>query len=291
MVETKRKALLLVNTHSRNGQAAEAYVEALSAGGLAFDRHECPKRDEVGNLIRSARASVDCVVMAGGDGTVSGAAPALRETGLPLGILPLGTANDLARTLGVPTEPEAAARVILAGKTRAVDVGSVNGELFFNVASLGLTVDISRRLTKATKRRLGKLAYAWIAMKVVLGSARFSAEIRSGDTTHRVRTMQVAIGNGRFYGGGMVVSADAAIDDQMLDIYSLELRSKWRLLLSARAFREGEHDDIDEVWTMRAAEIEIITAKPQPVSADGEIVTSTPARFGVVPKAVTVYVP
>ena len=291
MVETTRKALLLVNSHSRNGQDADAYVQALSAGGLAFDRRECPKREELGALVRSVRGEVDCVVMAGGDGTVSAAAPCLRETGLPLGILPLGTANDLARTIGVPTEPEAAARIILAGKTRAIDLGSVNGQLFFNVASMGLTVDISRRLTKAAKRRLGKLAYAWTAMRVVLRSGRFSAEIRSGNATHRVRTMQIAVGNGRFYGGGMVVSAGAAIDDQMLDVYSLELRSKWRLLLSARAFTEGEHDDIDEVWTMRAADFEVTTKKPQPISADGEIVTSTPARFGVVPQAVTVYVP
>ena len=291
MAETTRRALLVVNTHSRNGQGAEACVQALAAGGLALDRRECPEGEALGRLIRSVRHEVNCVVMAGGDGTISGAAPALRDTGLPLGILPLGTGNDLARTLGLPTEPEGAAGVILAGKTRRIDLGCVNGHLFFNVASLGLTVDISRRLSKAAKRRLGKLAYAWAAMRVVLGAGRFGAQIRSGGTTHRVRTMQIAVGNGRFYGGGLSVSTEAVIDDQMLDVYSLELRSKWRLLLSARAFRDGEHDDIDEIWTMRAATLEVLTKKPKPVCADGEVVTATPASFSVLPRAVTVYVP
>ena len=287
-----RRALLVVNAGSRGGQdEAEAYVAALADPGLVLVRRACPKADALTPLIRSMQGEVDCVILGGGDGTMSAAAVGLRDTGLPLGILPLGTGNDLARTVGVPDDPAGAAAVILGGRTRTVDLGCVNGHMFFNVASLGLTVDVSRRLTKAAKRRFGKLAYVWTAFRVVMGSRRFGAVIRSDEATRRVRTMQIAVGNGRFYGGGMVVSTAARIDDHMLDVYSLEPRSKWRLLLAARAFRDGEHGKVEDIRTLRTAVIEVVTRRPRPVSADGEIVTETPARFSVLADAVRVYAP
>ena len=286
-----RRALLVVNGNSRNGRSPQPYIDALQAGGMALLRRECDTKDRLPELIRAARHEVDCVVLGGGDGTLNGAALALRESGLPLGILPLGTANDLARTLGLPTAPEEAAAVILAGHTRRIDLGSVNGRPFFNVASVGLTVEITRRLDRATKKRLGRLAYAWTAIRVLLGHKRFSAIIRCGATIHRVKTMQVTVGNGRFYGGGMVVSADAAIDDGTLAMYSLEPESRLSLLWMARAFGAGEHEALPEVRTDRAPVVELVTRLPRAVSADGEIVSLTPARFSVLPGAVTVYAP
>lgn len=286
-----RRALVVVNAHSRGGRTPEPHLEALEAGGLTLIRKECQRRDRLGALIQEMRHEVDCVVLAGGDGTMSAAAIALRDTGLPLGILPMGTGNDLARTLGVPLDPAGAAAVILAGKTRKIDLGSVNGQPFFNVASVGLTVEITKRLTKASKRRLGRLAYPWTAFKVAMGHKRFSAIIRCGAVIHRVRTMQVTVGNGRFYGAGMVVHETAAIDDHLLDVYSLEPASRWRLLLMGRAFAAGEHGRLEDVRTARSPVVELVTRLPQSISADGEIVTVTPARFSVLPDAVTVYAP
>ena len=291
MSEPGRTALLVINDNSRGGKGADAHIAALQAGGMTLIRRECPKRDHLSSMIQEARNDVDCVILGGGDGTMSGAAIALRDSGLPLGILPLGTANDLARTLGLPTDAEGAAAAILGGRTKAIDLGIVNGQPFFNVASVGLTVEITRQLTAATKRRLGPLAYPVLALKVAMSHKRFSAIIRAGASIHRVRTMQVTVGNGRFYGGGAVVHTEAAIDDHMLDVYSLELQSRWRLMVLARAFRSGEHDAIPEVRTLRSPVVEVVTREPRQISADGEIVTLTPARFSVLPAAVTVYVP
>ena len=291
MSGTGRTALLVVNAQSRGGKEAEAHIAALQAGGMTLIRRECTKREKLPEVITAMRHDVDCVILGGGDGTMSAAAIALRDTGLPLGILPLGTANDLARTLGVPTDPEGAAAIILGARTRTIDVGSVNGRPFFNVASVGLTVEITQRLTHATKKRFGRLAYPLAALRVLLSHKRFSAIIRCGATIHRVRTMQITVGNGRFYGGGLVVAEDAAIDDHMLDVYSLEPASRWQFLLMARAFSAGEHNSIRDIRTERSAVVEVVTRLPQPISADGEIVTLTPARFGVLPDAVTVYVP
>ena len=235
-------------------------------------------------MIRSLRDEVGAVILAGGDGTLSAAAPALRDTGLPLGILPLGTANDLARTLAIPTGADGAAAVILAGHRRRLDLGCVNGHLFFNVASLGLSVEITQRLTRVMKRRWGRLAYPIAAAAVIMQARRFSATIRVDGQDIPVKSMQVAVGNGRHYGGGMVVADDAAIDDGRLDVYSLEPRARWRLLWMARAFRDGEHDLLEEVRTLRCRSLEVRTRRRRHVSADGEIITRTPARFTLLRK-------
>jgi diacylglycerol kinase family enzyme len=106
-----------------------------------------------------------------------------------------------------------------------------------------------------------------------------------------VSTLQIAVGNGRYYGGGNAVEADARIDDQRLALYSLEFRRAWKLALMARSFRYGEQGAWEEVRTIRARTFEVRTREPRPVNADGEIVTETPARFTVSPKAIAVFVP
>jgi diacylglycerol kinase (ATP) len=284
-------ALFVANTHSRRGLAAEPFATALERGGITLRRETCRGREDLGALIRRLRDQIGSVILAGGDGTMNAASAALHETGLPLGILPLGTANDLARTLAIPMEPEAAAAVILAGRTRQLDLGCVNGHLFFNVASLGLSVDITRRLSKLMKRRLGIFAYPVAAAAVLATGSRFHATLSGDGQVIPMRTMQISVGNGRYYGGGMVVEANAQIDDGLLDVYSLEPSGKWRLLLMAKAFRAGNHEKLQEVRTFQSHVVTIETRRPRHVSADGEIVTQTPAHFTVLPKAITVFAP
>jgi YegS/Rv2252/BmrU family lipid kinase len=284
-------ALLIANQKSRRGGEIGPFVEALERGGLQIRREACTQGGELAPRIRALKEEVACIILGGGDGTLHAAAPALHETGLPLGILPLGTANDLARTLGIPDTADAAAGVILAGRTRAVDLGTVNEIPFFNVASLGLSVGVTRRLQGIMKRRLGVLAYPVAAAVTVVKSGRFRASLRADGEEVLVATLQIAVGNGRYYGGGTVVEQTAEIDDGLLDVYSLEPRARWRLLFMARAFRAGEHRTLREVRTLRCRTATITTRRSRDVSADGEIVTRTPANFGVLPQAVRVFVP
>lgn len=288
----KRRALVVINKNSRQGQqAADAAIEILESGGIRLQRESCEGPDQLVAAILQAANSVDIIILGGGDGTLNSAAPALMETDLPLGILPLGTANDLARTLEIPSDLAAAARVIVEGKIRRIDLGEVNGKLFFNVASLGLSARMTKELTHDVKRRWGKLGYAVATFRTLARIRPFWAEIRSGEEVHRVRTMQISVGNGRHYGGGMTVEEDAEIDDGCLNLYSLEFDWFWKLALMYPAFRGGRHGLWKEVRTMSCGEVEIRTRRPKSVSTDGEITTATPAHFRILPQAVSVIAP
>jgi len=286
-----RRALMLVNPNARRGAEALRVVPRLQAGGLEVAVEHFASPDEAAADIVRRAAGLELVIVCGGDGTVAGAAGGIRETGLPMGILPLGTANDLARTLSIPLELEAAADVIVAGRTERIDLGEVNGKPFFNVASLGLSAEVARRLSREDKKRFGPLAYAIRALEVLLTARPFRAEIRVRDQVIRVRTLQIAVGNGRHYGGGTVIEEHASITDGRLDLYSLEPRAMWKLALMFDRFRQGRHGVWNEVQTAKCFEFDITTRKPRPINADGDIVTETPAHFVVRPGAVEVFVP
>jgi diacylglycerol kinase (ATP) len=290
--QLRRRALLLANRQARRGgEAIDEALAVLVAGGVDVEEHDYPKKHPIPDAIRGAAGRCDCVIVGGGDGTLHAAAPALLEIGLTLGILPLGTANDLARTLGIGPDPVAAAYVIAAGHTRAVDLGDVNGHLFWNVASIGLSVELASELTAETKRRWGRLGYAIAALRVLRRMRPFTAEIKHDGRIERLRTVQVAVGNGRHYGSGMTVEEAAQPDDSLLDVYSLGIRHWWQLLALFPAMRSGRHGAWREVRSFATTELLVRTRRPKRVNADGEIVTRTPARFRVRPRAVRVYAP
>lgn len=292
MKKIKKRALVLVNPKARRGgEAIDSVVGRLHKGGLDLTIEPFDALPEIARDIVRLRESADMIILCGGDGTIASGALAVVECGLPLGIIPMGTANDLARTLGIPADLGKAADVVLAGHTRKIDLGSVNGYAFFNVASIGLSADLAQGLDPQTKKRFGRLGYAMAAARVLMKARPFTATIRDGDEVTRVKTFQIAVGNGRHYGGGNVVQADAEIDDGHLDLYSLEFGRVWKLAGMLRSFRSGTHGAWNEVRTARGVEFDIETRKPMPVNTDGEIVTSTPAKFRVHPEAITVLAP
>ncbi|CCV08489.1 conserved hypothetical protein [Mesorhizobium metallidurans STM 2683] len=291
-VSTKRRALLVLNPKARCGQEAIApVVQRLEAGGLSVTVETFEALPEIARDIVRLRHIADLVIVCGGDGSVSSAAVAVMESGLPMGIIPMGTANDLARTLNIPTDLLRAADVIVRGGTRLIDVGTVNGHAFFNVASIGLSSKLAQGLDPALKKRFGRLGYALAALKVLTGAVPFEARITEKGTAIEAKTYQIAVGNGRHYGGGVIVEETAEIDDGHLDLYSLEMTNLWKLALMLRSFRSGTHGAWSEVRTARCVEFDIETNGPMPVNTDGEIVTSTPAHFKVHPKAISVFAP
>ena len=286
------RALLLVNPRARRGaEGAEEIAAGLRLAGLDIvvepsdDPAACP------GLIRRHAQSVDRVIVAGGDGSLNSAVQVLVEVGLPLAIIPFGTANNLARTVGVPLEVEGAIAAAAGPHRRSVDLGRVNGRWFCTTASIGMSVRITEALSPEAKRRWGPIAYALTALRVLRRSPLFRADIAWEGGTRRTRTVQIVVGNGRHYGAALAVAHDAAIDDARLDLYSLEVNHWWELLKIAPFLKQGTHVHRPEVEALRAPVFEVRTRRPMPIDLDGELGAETPARFEVVPRALEVFIP
>jgi YegS/Rv2252/BmrU family lipid kinase len=289
---TLNTALLLINPNSRRGKDSLPEVrKLLDESGLRFIELPPGYEGSASAAIAEYRGSVDRVIVGGGDGTLNGAAEGLLHAGLPLGVLPLGTANDFARTLGLPLDLAAAIDIIARDKTIQIDLGEANGHLFFNVASVGFSADLAVSLTEKAKKRWGKLGYAIIAARLLASSRLFTATLEHDGQTEELRTLQVAVGNGRFYGGGMTVQADATATDGMLDFYSLEVDHWWRLLALLPSIRKGTQGDWNDVRAFSTKDLTIRTSKPHAVNLDGEIKTNTPVTFSIREKAISVFVP
>jgi len=289
----EKPILLLINLHSKQGllrfgQAVASFNDL----GIQYIIGQVRESEDFARCIRRYQSRVSAVVIGGGDGTLNVAVDALVETGLPLGILPLGTANDLARTLCLPRTLPEACEVIAKGHRQAIDLGRVNGKYFFNVASCGLSIKITEELSGGLKRRWGVIAYAIAAIRTMATVRRFTAfvQVDGGETMTR-RTLQIAVGNGRHYGGGLTVAEDAAIDDERLDLYSLEMPHWWQLFFSLPALRTGRFSDRIGISRWKGKHIKVWTRVPRRINTDGEITTETPALFELCPKVLEVFVP
>ena len=285
------RALFIVNPHSRRGKEHSPEVRRVLAG-LGLDLvAEDAGAEQSGELIRRHRSQIDRVVVAGGDGTLNAVVQGLVGTGLPLAIIPLGTANNTARTLDIPLTIPEACGVAVHGARRRIDLGRVNERYFFTTASIGLSVQITEELTSKTKRRWGPLAYGVAAIRALTRSRAFHADISWPGGSRHSRTVQIVVGNGRYYGSTLAVAADATIDDARLDLYSLEVRHWLEVLALAPSLKRGRHASKDSVEALRATEFEIRTVVSREINVDGEICGKTPASFRVVAGALEVFAP
>jgi YegS/Rv2252/BmrU family lipid kinase len=237
----------------------------------------------------AAAAGETCVVMSG-DGLIGQVGGVLAGTGAPLGVIPGGRGNDLARVLGIPTEVESAVAVLAAARTREIDVGEVNGERFLCIASCGFDSDANRIANEAKWIR-GRLVYAYAALLALVAwkPARFT--LTFGGERRQLSGYTVAAANSKAYGGGMYAAPDAEIDDGVLDIGVSGNVGKLRFLRGLAKIFDGEHLELLEVQVWRAAEVTIAADRPFAVYADGEHLAELPATVRVLPRALRVIVP
>ncbi|MEW1951399.1 lipid kinase [Pseudarthrobacter sp902506025] len=288
---------VVINAGARRAALPDLAVEKLQKAGLPISSvHHVRQGSELpGTLKRVVAGGHDMVVVGGGDGTVSFAAGQLAGTGTVLGILPLGTANDLARTLEIPGGLDAACTALADGKVVDIDLGRANGWPFLNVASVGLSVGVTERLSPRLKRYLGPMAYGVAAVRAYSRHKPFRARLEFPDGDHGTLelpdVLQVAVGNGRHYGGGNAVSPTAGIDDHILDVYAIPgapLREHVRI---ARLLKDGSFVERDGVYHLTTRHVRLVTQPSLPVNLDGEIATATPADFTIERNAVHVVVP
>jgi diacylglycerol kinase (ATP) len=269
----------------------ERFAETLRAGGLEVEVLNTERPDHATEL--SAAAGDRIVVAAGGDGTVNEVVNGLSE-GATLGILPLGTANVLARELGLPLKPEDACERILTGTPIRMDVGVATDEegterRFALMAGIGFDADVVREVTPRLKRYLRSLAFPLVALKVYFRGDRPDLQIVDGDVTHVAQFAVVA--NGQYYGGEFEVAEDASLTSGALEVVLVE---KVGLLMRpdilARILAKSPLDRAMKSFSSQSVVAKSPAARGArvPVQIDGEVWGHLPMSFRIEPAAIKV---
>jgi YegS/Rv2252/BmrU family lipid kinase len=289
----RQPLVLLVNPSSGGGRA----LKLLPRVEAVLDSHRVPFRVQrtkslehgVARALRAIEGG-ELPVVISGDGMIGAIGGAMAGEETPLGIVPGGRGNDLARVLGISTEPEEAIEVVLAGHSRAIDVGEANGKRFLGIASVGFDSDANRRANE-TRLLRGNLVYAYAALRTLAGwkSARFTIAI--GEERIRIEGYSVVVANNKAYGGGMYIAPDAELDDGEFDVVTIGHVGKLRFLGNLPKVFKGTHVRNDEVNVIRAARLGLSASRPFAVYADGEHLTDLPADLRVIPRALRVLAP
>jgi diacylglycerol kinase (ATP) len=279
---------------STNAGGAEEAQDALRDAAVPFDPWPTERAGHATELAQQAVAEGRALVIAaGGDGTAGEVAQALAGTDVVLGIMPLGSVMNVARTLCIPRDLPEAARVIAGGQVLAIDLGKVGDVYFLEAAGVGLDAGLFGYFEQLESKGLRRnILGAAVRFLRGLGTPRLAVQVDG--RTHQVRAPMVAVANGPFVGAAYALAPDARVDDGLLDVVIFHGASVPRMLFHLLAVAGGRRLSIPpEARTLRGRSIRIAGRRSRrtlPVHADGTAIGATPITFEVVPSALRVIV-
>jgi diacylglycerol kinase (ATP) len=294
-----KRAVLLVSEDAGSSQLLHPALAELERSGIdVVDRIPVQKKSKLQEIAQLPAEQRPLVIAAGGDGTVGAAADELAGTGAIMAILPLGTSNDVARSLGINPDPIRAARELSGGVVRAIDAGQVSGSgeqsrHFIHAATVGLNVDFAKLATaSALRRRFGRLTYAVAGARALRQHRPFDCELRYDGTHEKLRLVQLSIVNAPVFGGALDLRVpNARLDDRSLVVIAVEEGSPVRLLLGAVLTMIGRRREAAGVRAVRTTQLNVHVERPLDMALDGEIGTTLPADFEVAAEALRVVTP
>jgi YegS/Rv2252/BmrU family lipid kinase len=285
--------LLLVNPSAGGGRVASLLPQVESAMRERGLEHRTVLTESVEHgreQARAAAAAGEVTVVMSGDGLIGQVGGAIADTNGRLAIVPGGRGNDLARVLGIPTEPAAAVDVLATGVPRDIDVGEANGRRFLGIASCGFDSD-ANRIANEAKLVKGNLVYAYAALRALATWKPATFTLDLDGRRERVTGYTVAAANSKAYGGGMYAAPDAELDDGLLDVGATGNVGKLRFLRGISQIFKGEHLETLRVRLWRVSEVRIEADRPFAVYADGDHITDLPATVRLLPRALPIMVP
>ncbi|WP_267396213.1 diacylglycerol kinase family protein [Sphingomonas sp. GC_Shp_1] len=287
-----KSAALIVNAKSRKGQRLfERACAAMADLPYPVDAHAVEEPEDLENTVNKALAKKpDLVILGGGDGTISGLVDLLVGKNVILGVLPLGTANSFARTLGVPLTVEGAIEVLRSGHPKRIDLGMIDGDYFANCAAMGISPQIAETVPHNLKKVLGRVGYlGWAAWQFVRFRP-FTLIVGDGTQEHRMKVVEVRISNGPYHGGQELVDA-AEVDSGEIVIQAVCGHVKRNLVKNwvASVFRhDARHEHTRD---FRGKSLTVRTEPPLPISIDGEVLAKTPVTAKIAAGVIEVMVP
>ncbi len=288
-----KRAILIVNAMSRKGEAAFAEArEKLAATGLELmEAHAIHEPNAMEPAVKKAIARAPMVIVGGGDGSLSSTVDHFVKKDTVFAVLPLGTANSFARTLGLPLDLDGAIEVIARGRRKRIDLGIINGDYFANAAALGLSPLIADTVPHWLKRYFGMVGYLAWAARVAVKFRPFRLRITLDDgRVEKCWATEARIANGTHHGGVELVESQE-IDSGVIVIQAVTGKSLWGLAWSwfATLFKLRRRELTTTEWRGQKMTLE---ARPrQKVSIDGEIAAKTPLTVEVARGAIEVAAP
>ena len=292
-IKEARRAVLVVNTRSR--QAARAYSDAkrrLVEKGITLDAsYPVRNAERLPEIVREEIAKGSrFIIVGGGDGTVSSVVDHFAYTNAVFGLLPLGTANSFARTLGIPLDLPGTVDVLVNGRVADVDLGKINDDYFANGSSIGMPAIVGRSTPHRLKRWLGRGAYALVGASSFSHYAPFRCTITVDGRKHAFDALDIRIANGG-YQGGVLVAPEAHLESGRIVVHILEGPSKWALAREWARVALGLPFAPGKMTDLQADGLTIATVPPQHVAVDGEVITRTPIDVSVARNALLLVAP
>lgn len=258
--------------------------------GCAVDLRETKASGDAERFAAEADPTAfDVVVAAGGDGTVNETINGLARSGLPLGLIPLGTANVLATEIGLRTDPASLARCVALGRPRPVTLGVANGRRFILMAGAGFDAHVVAGVSVPMKRRLGKGAYVLSTLRQLLVFTFPSYEVLIDNTAQHAASVIVA--NGRYYGGRFVCAPDASLESATLRVCLFERSGRRATIGYALAMFTGRLPKLSSFRVIEARRIEIRGRPGEPLQGDGDIIGELDVAIEVLPNALDLIYP
>ncbi|MEV6597237.1 diacylglycerol kinase family protein [Actinoplanes sp. NPDC051346] len=293
-IHGERRAALVVNAHSRRGGRLyhDARARLLGAGFTLLGDFPVDRPAELeASLSAAAALGPDLLAVGGGDGTISTAARVLAHRDIALGLLPLGTTNNFARTVGVPLDLGEAVATLANGTVVDVDLGLAGDLRFTNHVGVGLSADVMIKAPRRLKRVAGRLAYPMTALALLARHRPLRTVVRAGGRQHEFLTHQLYVANGGFH-AGRPIAEDADADDRLLVAYPVGGASRRDLLRdTARNAATGHRRTLRDEPFLAVGELWLETDRPARVEVDGEPSGQTPIRISVDPNALRVMAP
>ena len=247
-------------------------------------RRAGPSPGQVERLAGQAEPGFDAIVAAGGDGTISAVVNGLGGRAVPLGVLPLGSANVLAREIRLPRAPEALASLITTGPVLPIWLGRVGERAFVMMASAGFDSEIVAALSPELKRRVGRLAFAWGFLVRLWHCPACELTVRADGVEYRAAAVIAA--KGRHYAGPFIVAPGADLAEPVLELILLDRRGRWAMLRYATALFLGRVPRLGDIAIVRTRQASVAGNRALPVQADGEIVGELPITLEVADRPV-----
>jgi diacylglycerol kinase (ATP) len=286
-----KRLLVLFNPNAHSGgdpAAGSTFEGKLRAAGFDAVMKRLDKKGGVDAAVAEFGHGCDAIVIGGGDGTMGSALPAILKADLPMGVWPLGTANDFARSLGIENEDDTVASLV-AWNERRIDVADVNGHYFINNVTIGLPAEAAARLTHDLKARLGVFATVALVPTLWQHAKPFDVEIEADGRTEYRTIVAALIGSGEYEGGFPIKYSGLA--DGKLHLGVCRADSRWAIvpILFDVALKRAERSRRIDVFSAEHVVLRS-KSKQQRIAADGDIVTETPAEITLHPKALRVLV-